>query len=707
MSFDLLSLPMRKWIRDKRWEALRRIQAAAIEKIMTTDLNYILASATASGKTEAAFLPILSIVKFSDPGVQVLYISPLIALINDQLNRVEEMCMSFDIPVTKWHGEANRSGKDRLLKQPEGIVLITPESIEAMFMNKPAHVKHLFSNLKFIIIDEIHAFTGTDRGIQLQSLLYRLRLISVTPVRYIGLSATIGDYTIAKKIFGDPERTRVLLDKSGKDIEIFIQYMKEETNELSQALMTDMYEKTKDHKVLIFPNSRGKAEEIAVKLLRLADKNNGHANYFSHHSSVHKDVREYVEKFAKENIRLPFCISCTSTLELGIDIGTVDKVVQVNSTHSIASLIQRVGRSGRKEGQKSELLLYATDEWNLLQSVACWSLYNEEFIEPPAVRQKPFDILLHQVLAIIKSSGGIPTEDILSQFAANAAFLYISKDEVESVIDHLLRLDFLEKIRGELIIGVTGEKVVNSYDFYSVFKTDELLKVINAGNTIGEIPFSPQIREEENILLAAKIWKIKFVDVVHKRIEVTRAADGKKPIFGGSAPDIHPTIRHKMMEMLYSTADFSEVDKAGTQVLQEMRNFFSHFPVKDILSDKPVLIKENKCTLFSFTGSRINRTIEFLIKQQKIDTQLHEQDSTLLIPLNYADFDRVWTSRHTIIEDIDKHLMELLEGQPGALQFSKWGHLLPVHFQMELLKEKYFDIESIETMKGWRFVINE
>lgn len=193
MSFNLLSEPIRKYIRNKRWESLRPIQAATINKIITTDSNYILASRTASGKTEAAFLPILSKTDFNKRGVQVLYISPLIALINDQFYRIEDLCKDIEIKVTKWHGEAKRSLKNELVKNPEGIVLITPESIEAMFVHSPYNVYALFENLKYIVIDEIHSFLGVDRGTQLMSLLSRLQEVNKNRIITIGLSATIGN----------------------------------------------------------------------------------------------------------------------------------------------------------------------------------------------------------------------------------------------------------------------------------------------------------------------------------------------------------------------------------------------------------------------------------------------------------------------------------------------------------------------------------
>ena len=235
MSFNLLSEPIRKFIYEKGWDELRPIQNAAISRILGSDENYILASRTASGKTEAAFLPILSKVDFNEPGVQVLYISPLIALINDQFYRVEELCKNLDVDVVKWHGEANKTVKDRLLKNPKGIVLITPESLEAMFVNKPFNVKQLFSNLKYVVIDEIHSFIGTDRGIQLKSILSRLQQVNHKSFSIVGLSATIGDYVEAKKFTGDELKTKVLLDKTAKEINSTFKYFKykKTTNEIS------------------------------------------------------------------------------------------------------------------------------------------------------------------------------------------------------------------------------------------------------------------------------------------------------------------------------------------------------------------------------------------------------------------------------------------------------------------------------------------
>ncbi|MCB0538237.1 MAG: DEAD/DEAH box helicase [Bacteroidetes bacterium] len=709
MSFDLLSEPIRKFIRNKGWEQLRPIQNVAISKILGSDENFILASRTASGKTEAAFLPILSKVNFNDSGVQVLYISPLIALINDQFYRVEELCKNLDVTVTKWHGEANKTLKDRLIKQPTGIVLITPESLEAMFVNKPFNVKQLFSNLRYVVIDEIHSFIGTDRGTQLKSILSRLQRVNSKSFSIVGLSATMSEenkFMEVKEFTGNAERTKILIDRTTKEINAVFRFFKNENEELPLELLKDLYIETKDNKVLIFPNSRGRAEEVAVKLKKISDRVKGHPNYFSHHSSVDREVREYVEYFAKNNKQHNFCISCTSTLELGIDIGSVDEVVQIDATHSIASLIQRVGRSGRKDGDSSNLFLYATTKWSLLQSIACWLLYKESFIEPPEKNEKPYDILVHQALSITKGHSGVLLAELIKQLKENSAFNLIEQSEIEEILQYLIEIAFLEKLQHEVIIGVEGEKVVNSREFYSVFKTEENFKVVNAGNTIGEIPFSPQIIEDENILLSAKIWKIKFVDHKAKKIEVIPARDGKKPMFFGGSAIVNHRIRERMFQILYSKTEYNFLDGPSFDEIEMMRKDFAVFNIKNLQSERPLLTKEKHLQLFTFAGTRINRTLQLLLNVAGIKNTLDDSSSSFDIEVSKEDLITKWNHISFPLADLDTHISKLLESNPTLLDFSKWGFYLPKNYQIKLVRNKYFDIEQAKELLSTLKLIN-
>lgn len=689
--YDLLSEPIRKYIRDKRWESLRPIQAAAIDKIMTSTQHLILASRTASGKTEAAFLPILSKVDFSQRSVQVLYISPLIALINDQFTRIEDLCSYLDVRVTKWHGEASQSLKKSLVKNPNGVLLITPESLEAMLVNAPYNASILFSGLKYIVIDEIHSFLGADRGVQLKSILSRLQYMNTEKFSVIGLSATIGDYREAKEMTGNPEHTKVLLDRAAKNMEAEFKYFKMEGADLPLALMKDLYLNTRSNKVLIFPNSRGRAEEIAVKLKKISDKVNGHSNYFSHHSSIDRDLREYIEHFAKTNDRYPFAISCTSTLELGIDIGSIDKVVQVDATYSISSLIQRIGRSGRRDGEVSKLLFYATDKWNLLQSLACFVLYKEGFIEPVAVVRKPFDILFHQMLAYVKQLSGCGQAVLWHRVCANYAFREINELDFKEILASMIEQDLLELIDGELIIGVEGEWIVNGREFYSVFKTEPTYKVLNYDKPIGDIPFSPQLTPDENVLLAARIWKIVEVDHSSKKISVIPTNDGKKPIFSGSGADLHPKVRERMLQLLLESGEIPELDETSVDILREFRSDFGNYAVESLEEDRPALRQEDKIQLYTFQGTRVNKSLHFLFETGGRENNYDERSSSFTFSGGEVQLKQSVAEAIGTIDDIDFHLESLVLSKPTIMEFSKWSLHLPLRMKCSLLKEKYFD----------------
>lgn len=697
MIYDYLSQSIRKFIYDKGWATLRPIQAAAIQHIFESEKHIILAAHTASGKTEAAFLPILSKVDFSMPGIRVLYISPLIALINDQFGRVEELCDYLSVPVTKWHGEANRSLKKKVLREPKGVILITPESLEAMLDNAPQNARHLFTGLDYVIIDEIHAFSGTDRGIQLKSILSRIRRLTTKSFRIVGLSATLGSFDEAKRMTGSPDNTIVLRDKTRKSFEASFRYYSVEGHDLPKALIEDLYQSTKDHKVLIFPNSRGLAEEIAVRLKKISNRLGGHPYYFSHHSSVNKELREYTEHFAKENKRYPFAISCTSTLELGIDIGSVDLVVQVDAAHSVASLIQRTGRSGRGEGESSRLLFFATDPWSLLQSLACLELHKQEFVEPFINIGLPFDILAHQLLALVKQNSACTLSQLEIEIQHNHAFDQITKEHITSVIQCLLKENYLELINNELIIGVEAERIVNSKEFYAMFSSEPAFKVYCQAKAIGEIPFTSLSKVGDNILLAARIWKVIDIDYQSKKIAVTQASDGKKPEFTSSAGVIHPRVRAEMLSILYSDQTYIELNETSSEALEQLRNEFKSYPVKNLNTDRPLLIDNEKVMLFTFQGTLVNRSLKFLLDQTGIKFSYLESKSCFELKISPDDLLPLLNKLLLAIEDVGHLVKEEIVNKPILVETTKWGFLLPLNFQVVLLINKHYNFIGLKT----------
>lgn len=694
MAYELLSEPIRRYIRDRRWDTLRPIQAAAIKSILADDRNYILSSRTASGKTEAALLPILSKVDFTKKGVAVLYIAPLIALINDQFQRVDELCAYLDVPVTKWHGEASKALKNALLKEPRGIVLITPESLEAMFVNAPYNINALFSNLQYLVIDEVHTFIGADRGVQLRSLLFRLQLLNSSRFRIVGLSATLGDFNEARKVTGNPEQTVVLRDKTPKSVDVSFRYFFSDTPSLPLNLLKDLYRNTYQSKVLIFPNSRGRTEEVAVGLRKIAEKVNGHKNYFSHHSSVDRREREYVEHFAKQSRGQNFCISCTSTLELGIDIGAVDKVVQIDATFSIASLVQRLGRSGRREGDKSILLFYATEPWSMLQAAASWLLYRDERIEPVRTSDSAYDVFLHQMLSVVKSSSGIDKQLLINRMTANTAFLGISRESAEEIMDESISKGLLEQLGQEVIIGVDGEVLVNSREFYSVFKAEPNMQVWHKGNKIGEIPFSIMVAPGENMLLAAKIWRIVDVDAKGDKIEVIAATDGRSPLFFGSGGVIHPMIRQKMWDLLINDVVVGEIDEAGRDALVELKQLFTSIQVTDTVKQRPAFATGDSVCFYSFQGTLVNRTLSLLLDSLQVEHTFNDDTTLFKVDISPERLKGVLEKMAFLARNIDEELEVAISKKPQLLEFSKWAAYLPIKFQVEVLKSRYLDLEG-------------
>ena len=695
-SYNLLSEPIRKYIAEQNWSELRPIQNAAIQSILTTTDNYILSAKTASGKTEAAFLPILTDVDFSKRGVQVLYISPLIALINDQFKRIEELCEHLDIVITKWHGEASQSAKKKLIKNPNGIVLITPESLEAMFCNRSHEIPHLFGNLKYVVIDEIHYFDGTNRGVQLNSLLYRIQKRANSNFRLIGLSATIGDIESIKKFGGRSSETKILKDSSSKPTLVSFRYFEDKgSNKYNLDLIKDLFKEVYNNKVLIFPNSRGKVEEITHYLLKISKQGGLHTNFFAHHSSVDKSLREYIENFAKTNTYSPFSICCTSTLELGIDIGSVDKVVQIDSTFNIASLVQRIGRSGRKDGQESKVVLYNTNSWFLLQSIAIWELYQQGVIDSKMNAVYPFDILVHQILSVIRSRNGITQNELINYFNQNYSFENVTAIQIEQTIQSLLEKQIVEKTGQELLISLQGEYIVNSKDFYSVFESEQMYKVIHQNIVIGELPLNPMLNEESKFLLASRVWKVILIENDSKKIVVQPANSGDKPTFYGGPVDISHIIKEKMIEILISKQEFDYLDQASLDALKILRDEFAVYKLVSYKIDRPLKHDVNKTELYTFASSKINRTICLFLDFNGIKNDYNDLENSITLELTTVqDLYKLFSKFNIDSKEINAYLKQVIEENPNIIDFSKWGKYLPINQQVSLLVDAYYSIEE-------------
>ncbi|WP_232336773.1 DEAD/DEAH box helicase [Planococcus lenghuensis] len=621
-----------------KWDSLTPIQEKTIPLVFHTQNDLVISSGTASGKTEAALLPILSMVeKDAMHALKVIYVSPLKALINNQFERIEKICEHSDIAIHRWHGDVSQSKKKRFLENPTGILQITPESIESMFVNRSNLLRAVFKDVDFIIIDEIHSFFDNARGVHLRSLLSRLAKYAEKPPRQIGLSATVDNFELVKSWlnYEQPDNVEVLNIKGNdKNLKFHLMHVQQDAPMLPLELLMDLRELTRDRKAVVFCNNRGQVEEVTVGLNRLADREGMGETYYPHHSSIDKKEREYVEKVMTEST-LPKSVIATSSLELGIDIGNIEIVIQIDSTFSVSSLKQRLGRSGRKRDADQLLQLYSTSEPNLIQSLAVMELVIENWVEPSTGYQLPFDVLFQQLISICQETDGVRYPELLDNIRAIPIFHSIEEADVQNLISHMINEDYLEVIKGsgEIIVGLAGEKLLRSKDFYAVFMSSQEYEVMENHKKIGKLDQSFILNEGDNLILAGKLWRVKDIDHDRKKVYVEKAVNGKKPSYSGFPGYIHPRIREKMMEILCSTDSFRYVNDSAVSTLNDERKKYVFNEVtpseRIIWSDREEMIFE------AYTGTKITKTLVWMLRYYGVNAKI--KDSTDKISFPHVD----------------------------------------------------------------------
>ncbi len=578
--FQRYSPAIQKYIYQEGWESLRAIQAAAGDAIFDTDANVLLSASTASGKTEAAFFPIITLMQENPPAsIGCLYIAPLKALINDQFTRLNDICAESGIDVWHWHGDVSAAQKKKLLKHPSGILQITPESLEAMLLRKRALIPMLFGDLRFIVIDEIHSFIRGDRGGQTFCLIERLcRLAGANP-RRIGLSATIGEpMTVARLLSGSTGRRTVVprIKAPGAKWRISMEHfytgpttgetekteaVETKMNEAADPSFMYLLDNTRGHKCLIFTNSREECETVCATLRQYCEVLHEPDRFLIHHGNLSVSYRQSAEEtIKKEDSYMTVCT--TSTLELGIDIGRLERAFQIDAPFTVSSFLQRMGRTGRR-GNPSEMwfviredpaesraILPARIPWKLLQAIALVQLYTEEkWVEPPREGRLPYSLLFHQTMSTLASEGEMSPAMLASRILSLSCFRNISKDDFRTLLRHLLETDQMEITEnGGLIVGIAGEKVVNNFKFYAVFQENEEYSVRCESKEIGTIVKPPPTGDK--IAIAGRVWIVEDIDI-KRHVVYCHPVKGIIPAYFGDEPgDIHTHILQRMKRVL-------------------------------------------------------------------------------------------------------------------------------------------------------------
>jgi ATP-dependent helicase Lhr and Lhr-like helicase len=628
--FNQLHPKIQKKLYEMRWTELRPIQVKSINSILSENNHVVIAAKTASGKTEAAFLPVLSdIVEDYKPGVRALYVGPLRALINDQFLRIGELCELTNIPVHKWHGEVPASAKKNLLNSPSGVLLITPESLEGLIKNHPETLKTILGGLKYIIIDEMHSFIGTERGAHLKSLLSRIAGRYSNQLRLIGLSATIGDLNLACEWLLNaiyPEEKAVLIsdphEKRKVNFKIHASLINDEKrskNQLSDTVLArQIHKHFHENTALVFFNSKRMIEKIADQIVQIVEHERLPNIFNVHHASISPAQRDIIERALRKG--KPTVVLCSSTLEMGVDLGFVKMVGHVGPPWSVSSLTQRLGRSGRREQEPSIMRIYVQEQIPKPNAQLCASLFTDlvrtvalaelmflKWFEPPEVEKIHASTFIHQVLSLICEFRGVTEETIFDTLITRGPFNNIDEITFKQIIDGLFEFELMENLSSGLyVLGAQGEKIVARKDFYAAFSSERELKVIHDKKEIGEITPVPGLAVDTRLLLGGRRWRVIAINEGRTRVFVAPCGDESKPLFPISdKPDLHAIVRKKMKELLQSKEVPDYLDREASTMLDNARreaeelNIFEHnFHEQDGIT-----------TWFTWTGTKINRTL--------------------------------------------------------------------------------------------------
>ncbi|GAA3164008.1 hypothetical protein GCM10010531_15210 [Blastococcus jejuensis] len=675
-AFTKLHPRIQRWIWEQNWIELRDAQERAVQPILEGTRDLIISAATAAGKTEAAFLPICSklLAARNDApatrgpadvrpeqvpaatGVQGLYVSPLKALINDQYGRLDALCEHLDLPVHRWHGDVPGSRKAKVISHPDGILLITPESLEALMVIHGPKVARIFGDLRYVVIDEMHSFLGTERGIQLQSLLHRIELAVRRRIPRIGLSATLGDMDGAAEYLrpGSGPRVTVITsaddthelklqlrgyemqpaqlsarqaeqaEASGHDVEA------EEVTEGDRLAIADhLYRTLRGTDNLIFSNSRREVEIYADLLQRRSERERVPNEFVPHHGSLSKELREFAEARLKAR-DVPVSAICTSTLEMGIDIGSVASIAQLGAPQTVASMRQRLGRSGRRGGAAT-MRLYVTEQQlspqtspadalrsELVQAIAMVNLLLDRWNEAPDSGGLHLSTLVQQLLSLIAQHGGVTPLDAYRTLCETGPFAGVPRGMFKLLLRALAdeRVDLLmQSTDGLLLHGQAGERLVNHYSFYAAFRTGEEYRLIAGGRTLGTLPIEYPLMPGSLLIFGGRRWKVLAVDTHAKVVELIRSSGGRPPTFTGGGATVADRVRQEMRRVYLSEEVPAYLDATAVRLLTEARSNFARYG----LGADPVLNVGADTLIFPWRGDRICSTLAIALTASGIE----------------------------------------------------------------------------------------
>ena len=706
-SFDLLHPTLAYHVANTLgWPTLRPLQREALAPLINGD-DAVLLAPTAGGKTEAAVFPLLTAMANQQwDRVSVLYVCPLKALLNNLLPRLQGYTGWLGRTAALWHGDVTAAARQRILRTPPDVLLTTPESIEAMLVSTTVDHRALLGNVRAVIVDEVHAFASDDRGWHLLAVLERLTRLSQRPLQRVGLSATVGNphdlltwlqgsnagNRPGRVIAPGVPRVSPAAAKNGPPPgEVELDYVGSPENAATVIAALHRGEKR-----LVFCDSRQLVERIGAALRAKG------VTVFLSHASLSVDERRRAEQaFAEAR---DCVIVATSTLELGIDVGDLDRVIQINAPATVASFLQRIGRTGRRPDTTRNCLFLALNDMGLLGAAGLLHLWGQHWVEPVHPTPEPRHIVAQQLLALSLQEPKVGERLWTEWWNGLAPFT-----EGEPILAHLLREGFLTSDNGMLIVGPEAERRFGHRHFAeltSVFTAPPEFTVLHGHTEIGRTNPALLSAAEPGegprlLLLAGRSWAVTGVDWKRRRcyVEPADSGEGRARWDSGTVLGWSFELARAVRDVLLGTDPPVKLTRRAVDALTHARDRHADH----VHPDGTVITRSNgELRWWTWAGTRANLTLRATLSGI-VDPGQQVRDTHLRLS---GDVDR---TRWRAIRTAAAERIVLPEVDDKALHGLKFTAALPRHLAERTLAARLADVAGARTAltEPTRFVVGE
>jgi ATP-dependent helicase Lhr and Lhr-like helicase len=674
------------------WSSLRPVQEAAGEALLAGE-NAVILAPTAGGKTEASLFPVLSgMVEEPPTAVGALYIAPIKALLNNQAERLGLYTEMVGLRRFVWHGDTTDAARRQFLTEPTELLMTTPESLEVMLISQRVDESRLFASLRVVVIDEIHALAGTDRGAHLMSVLERLAWVCGRDIQRVGLSATVGNPAVILDWLQGSSR------RPGRIVDPLRQPSRRQLQVVSCADAGDVARTAarlgRGQKSLFFCQSRSTTEAVAEDMRRAGTA------VFVHHSAVSREERQIAEE--RFHHGSDACIVCTSTLELGIDVGDLDRVFQAEAPDTVSSFLQRMGRTGRRPGQAANTTFLCESTEGILQAVALIELAKKGWVESISVDARCWPVLIHQLLALLLAGGGVGADEAWQHLSQVPDFRGVERVEFDRLIEWMLKDEALRLASGRLVLGPASERRFgrrNFMELYAVFSSPQTYTVQTGGGqvlgTLGQDFVDRLVDGVSSFLLGGRPWGVIRVQHDDRRIVVEPAPRGRQPTWGGFLPQfLGFELCQKILAIICAEDVPPYLDPGAAAALGSHRESLRgvlRFP------EGGVEVDEGEVRWWTFAGGRINATLRYALEAVGADWKI-VADNFLLRIRGDGLSARAFAEGRARLEEPglwdDSKLWSEIAASLPSYRLTKFQPLMPPWIEREILSRHLLDIHG-------------